>query len=731
MNEEERIPRSSSLSHDVAPRYTSSSTSSSSLLLSNPQPIDGSDEQQYQHFTGGGRGGGDDGLTMMMMMDDNRDDDDDETNPNTDIDFDGEDGINGLTPEDMEDGTEPGSLGNNSSNNSLRKRRLMKKAPDAPKRFKSAYICFVTDKMDDVKKSLPADMKVTEIMKTLAYMWKNLPPLERLEYEKIAEADKSRYFEEMAHYSGPLQVPNKRQKKPPGAPKRAMSAFLSFSQQMRPQIRAMYPELKNTDISGVLAQKWHSANEDEKRPHIERELKEREKYHEDMAHWKEEETRRQVEAQEKKRLNARNTIDFLDLPSSSIWESLETDIISENGGNGTASEKEMNAFWEDAVTITKNGSGGGGGGNGAPLTSSSSSKTPNKHHQHTSSKSSTSLPKGSLKTSSESEGVQGGGGSGGRSKNSQMTSGPPLQQMYHVPSSSGAGGGGGTSNSSSNGGGGGGGSRDNSSNNNNNYHENRFYAVPFPMSAMPEGQIPYAAFNLSYPEYAIPPGYFAADSSGGYGRYPYPMHPYYATRMTGEKEQSVRYPFPYPPHPAAFPPPPEHASEGYWQWRKFPIPQNAPQMSKGDKGGAQGVSPYFYDLNYLQMMSGKSGGNDTSEGGGGGNGHSSSHNNSHGQPSSNGNNTSSQPKKKKKPNKPPSTSSTSNPSPHLITVSGHPLIAPPPPYLPPSHSSPKTMTSATPSNNSQSGSNDKYNPLSTVADTLRAVQRSGLSGHPD
>lgn len=161
MSEEERIPRSSSLSHDVAPRYTSSSASSSSLLLSNPQPIDESDEQQYQHFTGGGRGGGDDGLTMMMM-DDNRDDDDDETNPNTDIDFDGEDGINGLTSEDMEDGTEPGSLGNNSSNNSLRKRRLMKKAPDAPKRFKSAYICFVTDKMDDVKKSLPADMKVKE-----------------------------------------------------------------------------------------------------------------------------------------------------------------------------------------------------------------------------------------------------------------------------------------------------------------------------------------------------------------------------------------------------------------------------------------------------------------------------------------------------------------------------------------------------------------------------------------
>ncbi len=52
-------------------------------------------------------------------------------------------------------------------------------------------------------------------MKTLAYMWKTLPPLERMTYEKIAEEDKTRYFDELAHYSGPMQVPNKRQKKPP------------------------------------------------------------------------------------------------------------------------------------------------------------------------------------------------------------------------------------------------------------------------------------------------------------------------------------------------------------------------------------------------------------------------------------------------------------------------------------------------------------------------------------
>ena len=37
---------------------------------------------------------------------------------------------------------------------------MLKKAPNAPKRFKSAYICFVTEKMEEVKNTLPSEMKV-------------------------------------------------------------------------------------------------------------------------------------------------------------------------------------------------------------------------------------------------------------------------------------------------------------------------------------------------------------------------------------------------------------------------------------------------------------------------------------------------------------------------------------------------------------------------------------------
>ena len=161
------------------------------------------------------------------------------------------------------------------------------------------------------------------------------------------------YFEEMAKYTGPMHVPNKRTKKPQGAPKRAISSFLSFSQLMRPEIRAQYPNLKNTDVSSVLAQRWHEASEEEKRPHIERELRDREKYHEDMAAWKEGETVRIAEEDSSILEGPRGSISLAysnQHPSSSLWAAM-IDV------NGTSSldngapvlplyDEAMVGFWD-------------------------------------------------------------------------------------------------------------------------------------------------------------------------------------------------------------------------------------------------------------------------------------------------------------------------------------------------------------------------------------------------
>ena len=80
-----------------------------------------------------------------------------------------------------------------------------------------------------------------------------------------------------------------------GAPKRAISAFLSFSQQMRPVLRDVHPGLKNSELSIVLADKWRAASEEEKRPHLERELRERGVYHDLMTRWKEGEREKELE----------------------------------------------------------------------------------------------------------------------------------------------------------------------------------------------------------------------------------------------------------------------------------------------------------------------------------------------------------------------------------------------------------------------------------------------------
>eukprot|EP01036_Dinobryon_divergens_P022251 gene22251-30493_t len=179
--------------------------------------------------------------------------------------------------------------------NSVKRKKALRKAPHAPKRFKSAYIYFIMDKMEELRSSAGESLKVTDMMKQLAVMWNSLPAEYKKQYEEIACTDKERWLNDLAHYTGPMQVPNRRQKKPPGAPKRAISAFLSFSQQMRPVLRDIHPGLRNSELSIVLADKWRAASEEEKRPHLERELRERGVYHDLMNRWKEGEREKEQE----------------------------------------------------------------------------------------------------------------------------------------------------------------------------------------------------------------------------------------------------------------------------------------------------------------------------------------------------------------------------------------------------------------------------------------------------
>jgi len=67
-----------------------------------------------------------------------------------------------------------------------------------------------------------------------------------------------------------------------------MSAFLYFAQGRRTKIKNENPGMKNTEISRILGEMWRNASDDERRPHVEKEKVEREKYKVAAARWKEE-----------------------------------------------------------------------------------------------------------------------------------------------------------------------------------------------------------------------------------------------------------------------------------------------------------------------------------------------------------------------------------------------------------------------------------------------------------
>lgn len=175
----------------------------------------------------------------------------------------------------------------------------LRKAPGAPKRFKSSYILFFMAQRDGIKRELGPKASVGDISKRSSEKWKGLSPEEKKVWEDKAEADKRRYKLEKERYTGPWQVPFKRAKKNPNAPKRPMSAFLYFSQEKRSMIKEQNPGLKNTEISRVLGQMWKNAPEAERTPHIEHEKMEREKYKAEMATWREKEEERKALIREK------------------------------------------------------------------------------------------------------------------------------------------------------------------------------------------------------------------------------------------------------------------------------------------------------------------------------------------------------------------------------------------------------------------------------------------------
>jgi hypothetical protein len=148
----------------------------------------------------------------------------------------------------------------------------------------------------------PQQLSTTEVAKMVSQAWKDMSEEEREKWEEMGRKDKARYEMEKAMYNGPWKVPvTTKREKDPTRPKRPMSAFLSYSNRRRAEVKEKNKNTKTADVSRILAQMWREAPPEEKKEFVDEEYSLRQDYKSAMAEWKErteKEFARQREARE-------------------------------------------------------------------------------------------------------------------------------------------------------------------------------------------------------------------------------------------------------------------------------------------------------------------------------------------------------------------------------------------------------------------------------------------------
>ncbi|KAE8889627.1 hypothetical protein PF003_g26379 [Phytophthora fragariae] len=135
-----------------------------------------------------------------------------------------------------------------------------KKDKNAPKRALSAFMFYSNDIRETVKKEMP-ELAFLQISSEIGRRWKQISDEERRPYDELAAADKRRYQEEKEDYvPDPSFETTKgsRKKKDPNAPKRALSAYFFFCNEIRQEVRDENPNKRITEIAPLLAERWRA-----------------------------------------------------------------------------------------------------------------------------------------------------------------------------------------------------------------------------------------------------------------------------------------------------------------------------------------------------------------------------------------------------------------------------------------------------------------------------------------
>jgi len=165
------------------------------------------------------------------------------------------------------------------------------KDPNAPKKWKSAYMFFALKNRATIKEETGLS-GLGEISKEIAKRWKELEDEEKAEYVEMETNDKERYKDEMSNYERPSieqlreiaatkpkrKTSSKVSRKSSDGIKKPRSGYIFFCTERRITMKEEHPEYSSTEIMSELGAEWKALDAEEKEKYQEMAKKDKERY---------------------------------------------------------------------------------------------------------------------------------------------------------------------------------------------------------------------------------------------------------------------------------------------------------------------------------------------------------------------------------------------------------------------------------------------------------------------
>lgn len=152
-----------------------------------------------------------------------------------------------------------------------------------PKKARSAYVFYTIEQRPTLKESNP-ELDFGELTKRVADGWNNLSDADKVRFEKMATEDRVRFEEENKIFNEEHpEVARRRKKARKNAPKKARSAYLYYTKDIRPTIAKSNPEKGFGELTKLVADQWSKLSDAQKKKYEKLAADDRKRFEAEMA----------------------------------------------------------------------------------------------------------------------------------------------------------------------------------------------------------------------------------------------------------------------------------------------------------------------------------------------------------------------------------------------------------------------------------------------------------------